>query len=72
MELRFSKEVRRSVARELKLAAWFVSGGGVAVGAFETHWLAALVSAVCWGLLQTLAHVLLALEDDDDHRPNGG
>jgi hypothetical protein len=64
MKLRFDVNVRASFARELKIGAWILSGGGMIAGAFESQLTEAAISAVLWGVLQALAHILLAYRDD--------
>jgi len=63
MRLKFSREVRKSIADELKKISTF---GGIALGVLGysmTNPLFVLGSFVWWTICQIIANILLAIED---------
>lgn len=67
MKLRFRSHVRASLAAQLiRFAWWSVGCSGVSAVFFRVDaWIVA-TSLISWAVLQVIAHVLLALDDDDD------
>lgn len=65
MKLRFNKEVRRTIAAELRRVSTF---GGIAIGVlgYSTNEPVVVLGAFLWWVAcQTLSALLLALEDDE-------
>jgi len=63
MRIKFSREVRKSIADELKKISTF---GGIALGVLGysmTNPLIMLGASVWWTICQIIANILLAIED---------
>jgi len=64
MKLSFNKDVRKSVADELKKVSTF-GGVGVGILGYSINSPAVMVGAFGWWICcQVLANILLAIEDD--------
>jgi hypothetical protein len=65
MKLKFNRDVRKSIAEELKKISSF---GGVGLGyiGYSNNSPTVLLAAFVWWILcQTIAHVLMSVEDED-------
>jgi hypothetical protein len=65
MKLKFNRDVRKSIAEELKKLSNF---GGVGLGfmGYSNNSPTVLLAAFVWWILcQTIAHLLMSLEDGD-------
>ncbi|TMG70014.1 MAG: hypothetical protein E6H80_13270 [Betaproteobacteria bacterium] len=63
MRLKFSREVRKSIADELKKISTFGGLGLGVLGYSMTNPLIMLGAFVCWTICQIVANILLAIED---------
>ncbi|MFH0344371.1 MAG: hypothetical protein ACHBNF_20135 [Chromatiales bacterium] len=64
MKLRFNKEVRQSVAEELKKISTYGGLGLGLLGYSQSNGAILLGAFVWWVICQTIAHLLLSIEDD--------
>ncbi|MHB8408296.1 MAG: hypothetical protein ACYDHY_09460 [Acidiferrobacterales bacterium] len=63
MKIRFDKAVRKSLAQELKLTSWRGSGVALAINWISKSAIIMIVAVSWWVLFQSLAHLLIAIED---------
>lgn len=64
MKIRFSKEVRKSLATQLIRASWGGSGAFTVLGVTAHSGIVILATGAWWVLAQVIAHIILALEEE--------